>query len=74
MKTAADKEHKREIRAPVSFDVKAITAEGLGKVRYVGAWAVKKVLCAEQKNVRITSDQVSLPPGHLWINSKAWFP
>ena len=52
VKTAADKVHKREIRAPVSFDVKAITAEGLGKVRYVGAWAVKKVLCAEQKNVK----------------------
>lgn len=43
---------ERETTDPVNFNVKEMPAEGLAKLRYVGAWAIRKVLNNEKKYVR----------------------
>lgn len=49
--TAAERVRSQERNAPVLINVRDMPEEGLGKVRYVGAWAVKKVLSAAQKYI-----------------------
>ena len=49
---AAKKVRGKELREPVTFDVKGMPAEALSKVRHVGAWAVAKVLSNERQYVR----------------------
>ena len=37
---------------PICFNVKEMPAEGLAKVRYVGAWSVKKVVDNRRKHAK----------------------
>ena len=49
VETAANQIRVKEASGAVEFDVKAMEVEGLAKVRYVGAWAVRKVLDNKRK-------------------------
>ncbi len=44
--------NERDAADPVYLNVREMPAEGLAKLRYVGAWAIKKVLDHEMKYVR----------------------
>ena len=50
---AVQKVRREETLAPVPFNVREMSMEGLAKVRYVGAWAIRKVLNKEIKYVRV---------------------
>ena len=49
VETAANQIRVKEASGAVEFDVKAMEVEGSAKVRYVGAWAVRKVLDNKRK-------------------------
>ncbi|KAK3737060.1 hypothetical protein QZH41_003693 [Actinostola sp. cb2023] len=49
---AAKKARELEVSEPVQFNVKEMPAEGLSKIRHIGAWAAAKVLARERKYVR----------------------
>lgn len=50
--TAVDKVKEEESAQPITFKVRDMPPEGLAKLRYVGAWAVQKVLVNNRKFVR----------------------
>lgn len=54
---AMEKMKKEEATHPVHFDVKEMPIEGLAKLRYVGAWAVRSVLNKHSRyvNANMTS-------------------
>jgi hypothetical protein len=54
--TIVEKVKKVEMQAPIAFNVSEMPVEGLAKVRYVGAWVIRKVL---NKNLKYVKDNFS---------------
>ena len=48
-----EKVKQREESSPVMFNVREMPEEGLAKLRYVGAWAVHKVLNKQMQFVKL---------------------
>ena len=51
-KSIADKVQTATISEPPTFDVKGMPAEGLAKIRHIGAWAIRKVVTNQQRYIR----------------------
>lgn len=51
-KCVADKVERATVNDPLAFDVKAMPSEGLGKIRHIGAWAIRKVVSDQKRYVR----------------------
>lgn len=52
VQAAADTVTAKIASTPIRFNVKEMPAEGLAKVRYVGAWSVKKVVDNRRKHAK----------------------
>ncbi|KAK3738196.1 hypothetical protein QZH41_012781, partial [Actinostola sp. cb2023] len=62
---------EEEFQAPIVLDISEMPVEGLGKIRYVGAWAVRKVFNHNLKYVKnnytssVDSTRTSVKEKHL---------